>query len=37
MPNNAGWKMPAYTTQGNMWQNAMNTWEKEKGEGWRHL
>jgi RHS repeat-associated protein len=37
LSNNTGFKMQAYTTQGEMWQKAMNTWEQAKGEGWRHL
>jgi len=30
-----GIELPAYNTQGEMWQNAMNEWEAANGTGWR--
>jgi hypothetical protein len=33
--NNQGIKLPAYDTQGKMWQEALNSWEKENGTSWR--
>lgn len=37
LPDDSGFIFPAYTTQGEMWQNAMNDWEEKNGEGWRNL
>ena len=30
-----GFTLPAYSSQGEMWQKAMNVWEEKKGTGWR--